>query len=253
MCSLAKKLRQRRIEQGALVLSLPESVIQINPDASVSIRLVDQDTPSRMMVAEFMILYNRLAARFCKDHQIPALYRSQEPPAGILNPDEMGYIYYVFKQRRRINPLVVNTEPKPHSGLGVEAYTNVSSPIRRYLDLVIQRQMTDFLLQRPLAYTRGDLENLRMMIDPLLKDLENLKRNRARYWIQKYLLQHTGERFPALILDIMKNRCRILMTDFLFVAEMKKENGKGFSEGQSIMVRVKKSDPWNDVLKVEAD
>jgi exoribonuclease-2 len=91
------------------------------------------------------------------------------------------------------------------------------------------------------------------MANPVLRDLEVLKRNRTRYWIQKYFFQHSDERFPALVLDVMKNRYRLLLTDFLFVVEMKKENGRNFSEGQSITVRVKKSDPWNDVLKVEAD
>jgi exoribonuclease-2 len=253
MYDLAKKLRQKRVDRGALLLSLPEVDIQFNPDSTVSIRLVDQDTPSRMMVAEFMILYNWLAARFCKETQLPALYRSQEAPGELLTPGETSHVFYVFKQRRKINPLAIDTEPKPHSGLGVDVYTNVSSPIRRYFDLITQRQMNDFLFNRAPTYTKGDLENLRMMVDPVLKDLEILKRNRARYWIQKYFLQHTGERFPAIVLDIMKNRYRVVLTDFLFVVEMKRENGQDFSEGQSITVRVKKSDPWNDVLKVEAD
>jgi exoribonuclease-2 len=253
MCHLAKKLRQKRVERGALLLSLPEVFIQVNPDSSVSIGLADQDTPSRMMVAEFMILYNWLAARVCKEAQVPVLYRSQEDPTEILTPGETGHIYYVFKQRRKINPLVIDTQPKPHSGLGVDVYTNVSSPIRRYFDLVMQRQMAGLLFNKSLTYTRDDLENLRMMVDPVLRHLEVLKRSRTRYWIQKYFLQHTGERFPALVLDVMKNRYRLLLTDFLFVVEMKKENGRNFSEGQNITVRVKKSDPWNDLLKVEAD
>jgi exoribonuclease-2 len=253
MCGLAKKLRQKRVERGALLLSLPEIFVQVDPDSSVSIRLSDQDTPSRMMVSEFMILYNWFAARFCKENQVPALYRSQEAPSEILTREETSYTYYVFKQRKKINPLAVDAEPKPHSGLGVDMYTNVSSPIRRYFDLIIQRQMSDFLFRRAPTYTKTDLENLRMAVDPVLKDLEILKRNRTRYWIQKYFLQHKGERFSAFVLDIMKNRYRLVLTDFLFVVEMKRENGQNFSEGKSITVRVKKSDPWTGVLKVEAD
>ena len=54
-----------------------------------------------------------------------------------------------------------------------------------------------------------------------------------------------------MVLDVMKNRCRILLSDLLLMVEMRKENGQDFSEGQKILVRVKKSDPWQDVLKVE--
>jgi exoribonuclease R len=78
-----------------------------------------------------------------------------------------------------------------------------------------------------------------------------MKRNRIRYWIQKYLRQHIGENFSALVLDVLRGRCRILLTDFLLVTEMKRDNGQDFFEGQQITVTVKKSDPWNDLLNLE--
>ena len=251
MHQVSQKLRQKRIEQGALILSLPEMVVRIGLDSSLHLAMVDQETPSRTMVAELMILYNWLAARFCRDNQIPILYRSQEEPSERLSKDEAGYYYFVFKQRRKLNPLMLDTQPRPHTGLGLDAYTNASSPIRRYLDLVVQRQIRSHLLQKGLLYGKEELEAIRMSVEPILRDLERVKRNRIRYWIQKYLLQHVGEKFPALILDSLKGRYRILLTDFLMVAEMRRENGQDLFEGQRIMVMVKNSDPWNDRLTVE--
>src|SRR4030042_2563267 len=232
---------------------MPEVSIQIKPDSSVSIQLVDQDSPSRMMVAELMIFYNWLAARFCKENRVPALYRSQEPPSEVLPRGEGSHVYYVFKQRRKLNPLAIGTEPKSHSGLGLGLYTNVSSPIRRYFDLVVQRQIADFLFHKTQTYTNDALEKMRMRVEPVLKGLEMIKRSRNRYWIQRYLLAHLGEKHPALVLDSLKNRYRIVLMDFLFVVEMKGESGLSLSEGQMIQVKVKKSDPWNDVLRVEPD
>ena len=52
------------------------------------------------------------------------------------------------------------TQPAPHRGLGLDVYTNVSSPIRRYLDLVVQRQIRDFLLTGKPHYTEEALEDL---------------------------------------------------------------------------------------------
>ena len=251
MYRLSQTMRQKRVDQGALILSLPEISVEILSDSSLSIELIDQETPSRMIVAEFMILYNWLVARFCKDNNIPILYRGQKEASERLSIDEAGYLYFVFKQRRKLNPLIIDTEPRSHTGLGLDVYTNVSSPIRRYLDLVIQRQIRNFLINQPLAYDKEALGKIRISIDPVLKDLERVKRNRIRYWIQKYLLQHTGETFSALILDTMKNRYRILLPDFLLVAEMRREDGQGFSPGQRIMAKVKKADPWNDLLSLE--
>jgi exoribonuclease-2 len=248
---LSQSMRQKRIEQGALILSLPEVYVRIHPDSSLSLEKVDQETPSRIMVAEFMIFYNWLAARFCRDNNIPILYRGQEKPSQRLSIDETGYLYFVFKQRRKLNPLMIDTEPRSHTGLGLDVYTNVSSPIRRYLDLVVQRQIRSYLLDKSFVYDKEQLQDIRMSAEPMLKDLERVKRNRIRYWTQKYLLQHIGEKFSAIVLDVLRNRYRILLTDFLLVAEMKRENGQDFSEGQQIMVTVKKSDPWNDLLNLE--
>ncbi|MBW1767017.1 MAG: RNB domain-containing ribonuclease [Deltaproteobacteria bacterium] len=251
MYRLSRLMRQQRIDQGALILSTPETFIKIDSDSSISLEMIDQETPSRMIVAEFMIFYNWMAARLCSDNYIPILYRGQEEPSERLSIDKTGYLYFVFKQLRKIHPLIIDMDPRPHTGLGLDVYTNVSSPIRRYLDLVVQRQIRNFLLDKPPAYDMEELEKIRVFIYPKLRDIGMMKRNRTRYWIQKYLLQHIGENISALILDTIRNGYRVLLKDFLLVVEMKRENGQAFSNGDSIMVRVKKSDPRNDLLTIE--
>ena len=250
---LSQELRKKRIDQGALILSLPDVLFTIHPDSSISLEMSDQETPSRMMVAEFMILYNWLAAKFCQEYDIPILYRSQEKPSEELSVGDEGYTYYVFKQRRKLSPLMIDTDARPHAGLGLDMYTNVSSPIRRYLDLVVQRQMRRYLSGESSVYNKEQLQEIRMSVQPLLRTLDTMKRNRIRYWTQKYLLSHLGERFPALVLDILRNRYRVLLTDFLLVTEVKRENGQEFHQGQPITVKVKKSDPWNDLLSLECE
>ncbi|MGD8982895.1 MAG: RNB domain-containing ribonuclease [Desulfobacteraceae bacterium] len=248
---LSQFMRQKRIDLGSLTLSLPELYVRFYPNSSLYLEMVEQNTPSRMMVAEFMIFYNWLAARFCRDNKIPVLYRGQEGPSERLSINEAGYLYFVFKQRRKLNPLMIDTEPRCHTGLGLDVYTNASSPIRRYLDLVVQRQIRGYLIDGSPIYDKEELEDIRISVGPILRDLGRVKRNRNRYWIQKYLLQHKEEKFSALVLDVLRGRCRILLTDFLLVAEMKRDNGQEFFEGQQILVTVKKSDPWNDLLSLE--
>ena len=250
---LSRILRQRRLKQGALVLSLPEIAVEVTDQGSIVLHKIEQDTPSRSMVAEFMICYNWLAARFCKEHQIPAIYRRQESPAERLSPEETSYVYYVFKQRRKLSPLSIHTEPKPHSSLGVDMYTTVTSPIRRYYDLLVQRQIRNYLYRGLPLYDRQGLEKKRLVLDPLVKNIEGLTRNSTRYWIQKYLAQQIGERFPALVLDVFRNKYRLLLTDVLLIVEVKKENGQSFREGQEITVRIRRSDPWEDFVKVDIE
>jgi len=87
----------------------------------------DQDTPSRTIIAELMILSNCLAARFCRDNNIPVLFRTQAEPSERLAEDESGYVYYVFKQRRKLSPAYIETvQPVPTADW-------VLMPICRYL------------------------------------------------------------------------------------------------------------------------
>ena len=49
----------------------------------------------------------------------------------------------------------------------------------------------------------------------------------------------------------MKKKYRVLLKDFLLMAELKRENGQNFSGGEHIRVRIIKSDPQNNLLKLE--
>ncbi len=248
---LAEILRQERLNRGAMNLSLPELEIDTDPSGALRLDLVPQDSPSRMIIAEFMILYNELAARFCQENKIPVLYRGQAQPTEKLPLDEKGYIFYVFQQRRKLSPLHISTHPNPHSGLGVDLYTQATSPIRRYLDLVVQRQLSSFLAEETPRYDAENLEEIRVAVEPLVKSLGRIQRNRLRYWTLKYLGMKRGKTFKALVLDELKNKYRIVLTDFLMVTDFKRQDGIIFSKGQEILVRVKRADPWDDMITLE--
>lgn len=247
---LSMSLRSMRMEHDAVSLSLPELEVRFENDGSLKLEMVEQSTPSRMLVAELMIFYNWLLARFCKQNEIPLLFRTQGEPSERLTEDQFGYIYYVFKQRRKLNPLKISTKPAPHSSLGLDVYTNATSPIRRYLDLVAQRQAISFLSEKPIPYDGKSLEELRMTIEPTLKALERVRRNRIRYWTLKYLGQHIGKKYRAMVLDVLKSKYRILLLDFLHIAELRQEGEAGMYPGQQFTVVVKRSDPWDDILEV---
>ena len=249
MHRFSEHLRHKRIEKGALNLSLPDLEVKFN--GALSLELVEQDTPSRLIVAELMILYNRLAAEFCRENSIPILFRTQAPPSEKLPLDERGYLYYVFQQRRKLSPLHIRTRPGPHSGLGVEAYIHATSPIRRYLDLVNQRQIHSFLFKKELVYDEKELERIRISTEPVIKTLGAIRRSRLRYWTLKFLSQHQGRKLNALVLDEFKSKYRVLLTDFLMLADMKRREGFILSRGQKIQVQIKKADPWDDVLNLE--
>jgi len=150
-----------------------------------------------------------------------------------------------------LSPLSIQTEPGPHSGLGVDVYIHATSPIRRYLDLVNQRQLHHYLLEKGAVYNEKDLAEIQMAVEPTLKKLGVIKRNRIRYWILKYLSLNRGKKLRALVLDELKNKYRVVLTDFLMIADLKRTNGMILRQGQEIVVEAKKTDPWDDIISLE--
>jgi len=248
---LSQVLRQERAVNGALLIPLPEIHFEFDDNSDLQIRLIEQETPARMIVSECMILYNWLAARFASETALPILYRSQEPPQERLSTDESNYIYYVFQQRRRLHPLFIDTIPQPHSGLGVDAYTNATSPLRRYMDLLVQRQIHSALLKKGPVYTESRLKELTILIQQTLRDIDLMKRNQIRYWTLKYLAGLINHSFNAIVFQKLRYKYLIILTDFLVVADLPTATDPELSPGEHIKVVVKRSDPWNDVLLLE--
>lgn len=90
-----------------------------------------------------MIWANAMAARWALDHGVPMIYRAQDPPE---DPDLQGQILAYDPLRwgqwtRLLRRIHLSTHPKAHAGLGLEAYVQISSPLRRYADLVLGRQL----------------------------------------------------------------------------------------------------------------
>ena len=94
----------------------------------------ERGTPIDKVVAEMMILVNSRAGALAADHKLAAIYRAQQGG----------------KTR-------MTTDPLPHQGLGVSHYTWTSSPLRRYVDLINQRQLIAHLRGETPPYTaRGE-------------------------------------------------------------------------------------------------
>jgi len=248
---LCQALRQKRVANGAMLIPLPEIHFEFDNNSGICPRLIEQNTPSKIIVSECMILYNRLTAKFAAEKGLPILYRSQESPQERLSIDDSNYIYYVFRQRRKLRPLFIDTIPHPHSSLGVDIYTNATSPLRRYTDVLVQRQIYSVIFQKSPVYEELRLKELNMVIQQTLKDIDLIKRNQVRYWMLKYLAGCINDSFKAIVFQKFKYKYSIILTDLLFVADLPNVSGLDLSPGEEIKVAVKKSDPWDDILILE--
>jgi len=248
---LATRLRRRRLEAGAVLMPFPDVNIRIDGEGNVSIALAEVDTPGRLLVAELMILANTLGARYLIEHETPGLFRSQPPPHRRLVTGGEKDLFLNSRQRKQLSPMALTTRPKPHSGIGAQHYTTVTSPIRRFLDLLMQQQLSGLLQGRGASFQARELRELAGTITTTQGRVNQVRFLRHRYWLLKHLEQRLGEQFDALILEKTPRRVNLLLPDFLLETEIPPNRAIRAEPGETIHVTLIKADRLDNVIRVE--
>jgi exoribonuclease-2 len=249
--SIARHWREERIQQGALLLPLPEVVVRLDRNGEIQVEQRDRESPSQILVSEMMIQANRLAAQFLQSRDVPAIYRCQGEPRERILDKPSSDLFLNYRQRKFLSRAELQLEPAFHSGLGVQDYTTVTSPIRRYLDLVVQRQLSAALRGAPSVYGPEDLETIMMQTETSLSQAAILEAWRLRYWLLRYLQERKGETTPALVLYQQGNRLQLLLVDYMIETSVPAAAFSQLREGQEIRVRIVRVRPLVDDLRVE--
>jgi exoribonuclease-2 len=201
-------------------------------------------------VAETMVLANWLAARFLAEQNLPAIYRTQPEPREPIDVQESKDLVRLWQDRRKLSRVVMDLNPQPHWGLGLPVYTFATSPIRRYLDVVIHRQILGALNGGASLYGREDLEKILLTIEPAMRRAGLLKTRRLRYWLLKYLTGQTGQKKEALVVEQLPNRYRLLFPDLLLEVFLTAPASLKLKPGDTVRVRLDKVIPRGDVVKL---
>lgn len=114
------------------------------------------------------------------------------------------------KLRKFQSPADFSTEPKPHFGLGFDAYATWTSPIRKYGDMVNHRLIKAFIRSQEL--TAPDKDQLKNM-NERRKTLRYAERDMAENLYAQYLSNKVGESFSAEIIDINRGGARVRLCD----------------------------------------
>ncbi len=195
---IALGFRSQRVETGALLLPLPEVTVRIENSGEIILERRDRESPAQILVSEMMIRANWIAALCMKEASVACLYRVQpEPRERIVEGGLQGDLFRNYKQRKLLNRAITQLEPGFHSGLGLSPYTTVTSPIRRYVDLVVQRQLAAILKGDPPPFSPNDLENILSQCEEAASQAAQMEQARQRYWLLRYLEQKEGKRLEA--------------------------------------------------------
>ncbi len=139
--NLLEKSLTFRKKQGAIIFESPNSKIKLNKDKIILTKL--EKTISQIIVAESMILMGYVTSLFLDKYNLAAAFRIQKlncNPAEILNNYNDSDIKYIIL-KQYMGRSYITTKPGIHESLGLKIYVQSTSPLRRYLDLIIQRQV----------------------------------------------------------------------------------------------------------------
>jgi ribonuclease R len=244
---LSRVYRSERRDRGSIDFDLPESRVVLNAsgeptDVQRVLRL-----EAHRLVEDLMILANEAVARFAGEQKLPLLYRIHERP----NPErlaglrQLGATFGYTVPDRRLKPLDIaklvaamkgkpqeqlvttvalrsmkqaaySAENRGHFGLASEAYLHFTSPIRRYPDLVVHRQLGCWL-DNPKSARKMDRRKLEEMAEHTSdreRRAERAERDSVDLKKIEFMERHLGEDFAGTISGVTAFGLFVLLDDF---------------------------------------
>jgi len=190
--------------------------LDLDEQGEYTVRIVQRrrDAPLDRIVAEMMILANAAWGGLLAQHRVPGIYRVQPPGSRV----------------------TLSTQAAPHQGLGVSQYAWSTSPLRRYVDLLNQRQLIAVVTGQPPAHVSGDADLFAIVsaFDARYAAYADFQQRMERYWCLRWLAQHEAPRHEAVIVrdDLVR------LAHAPLYLRMPELPAAGLANGQRILVDV---------------
>lgn len=235
---VSKKLQAARISMGAKSFNYSRMKVVVNKNSNLSEGLVsDADNhqltfngitinlnlekvlESHILVTELMIILNHLSSVLAQELNIPIIYRNQVmnlSPKVLKQIDQVSDSYQNMKYAFNFtNSAKLNVENVGHESLGLEAYSQITSPLRRYSDMINQWNFQSYFQNEPYIELSPLLSHLQT------KELINkqLARVSERYWLGMFLKHYSkyGQiKLKVLINDLINDKYKTQIFGFDF-------------------------------------
>lgn len=243
--NLYKTLRGEREKRGAIEFETIETRIIFGDQGKINrIEPVTRNDAHRI-IEECMLCANVATARFLRKHKVPGLYRIHEGPpeekladlriflqelglslGGGKEPQPLDYAKLLRSIQNRsdaniiqsvmlrsLSQAVYSPDNVGHFGLAYKEYCHFTSPIRRYPDLLIHRQIRT-VLQGKWTEKMQDIAKSEEAVEALvsLGDHTSLTERRADEatrdavrWLKcEYIQKHIGDTFEGIISGVTR-------------------------------------------------
>jgi exoribonuclease-2 len=207
LMDLAERYRERRKEAGAVSLGLPEVSVRVK-DGRVVIHPM-QRGGSRQLVAEVMTMTGEAVARYAREQGIPIPFATQPAPEEPQTPEGLAEAY---GYRRKLKPSQSKSTADAHAGLGLESYSRATSPLRRYLDLVVHQQLRLHLRGAELL-TEQQIGERIAVAEMGSKRVRRGERLSNSHWKMVFLQQNKEWTGPGTVVEMVDNRATVMVPE----------------------------------------
>ena len=147
-------------------------------NAVIHLKSRRRGSPLDLAVGELMIFANMVWGGWLEEVNVAGIYRSQS----------MGRVK-------------MSTTPGPHDGMGVPQYAWCTSPLRRYVDLVNQRQLISAVLDQTPSYRPSDTDLFTIVSNFTLTygAYNEFQRKMERYWSLRWIEQEGLKTIEAVV------------------------------------------------------
>jgi exoribonuclease II len=250
----AKRRQSWRSAQGAISINMPEPAVKVKDGGEEVDVYIMESVFSRELVAEMMILAGEVAAKYGQQHNLPMLFRAQQQPE--LPPDDELMRLPAGPVRscalRRCMPKSeVSMTPFRHASLGLDTYAQVTSPIRRYGDLLAHFQIKAHLRGDELPFPIPKMQEIILSLTPAVQEAVVVERQTNRYWVLEYLRRNADTVWQGLMLRWLREHegLALVMLEDLGV-EMVMRFDRPLDLGTRLLVRVVHVDPRQDRIEL---
>lgn len=236
----AEILRRNRERRGAIDFDIVESVIALDDKGEpLSINPLSR-LESHRIIEDLMVATNEVVAEFFDKKNIPCLYRVHEPPnqeklenffktalafgvlkngvktnaASITDPKALQKVIAIYadsEYKETLSNLMLRAMMQAryseknlmHFGLASSAYLHFTSPIRRYADLIVHRQLRYMLFEknRKKQIPETMMATIAESISQREVKATDLERKINRLFSATFMAGHVGEIFDAVIVS----------------------------------------------------
>jgi len=219
--AITKSHKAFRNDNGAIKLDLPNVDVKLK-NKKVNIQ-IQTESESRKMVAEMMIIAGRVIAQYATENKISMPFLTQEVGSfseDIIQNKENLTATQAFQATRCFKQSKITPKASLHAGLGLSCYIRVTSPIRRYLDLLVQQQLVRFINNQT---TLDDTQVKKRItqVNAVISRVNKATRQSIEHFKCLFLKQNNNWHGRGIIVDLNGNKATLLIPEIAMITQLK--------------------------------